>query len=340
MAFGKKAAKAAPVDGIGQFNNSAYTSDYNVHLVEEAFKAEGTDLSDQASVQRFGERASAAFAKTQPAPKVGQPNPVWTMAAAERDKLIQAVAHAEIPDNEAYGELRDTFEKFGPSALHPEEKACVEMGFEMVGNVKRYMDAAGDTTPWLNLDDSVVRDTGRYVKLKGGMDEDGKKLRDSQFLMEIAPEGDVHRFVDLECPAGQGQIIHLMHGTYEVAGEYEKNDRIQAGIDAASASLKAGTMSAHVGPGIDSTHRFDYSLQSDAAKAEAKAERDAVADRHADEALHAYDAMPSSGRGAVAETQPAGTGGTSAFDALMREKDRVDSREAGPQAGSDGHGIV
>lgn len=238
---GKK--KAAPVDGHGRFNRSAAPA-YAKRLVEEAYKAVQPDLSSMDGWDRMGETAEKAWAKSQPQRKTSAPNPAWDLSWDDREKFVSAVKYSStVKTAEDVAEKQKVLATFGKPALTPEEFTIANMGVDMFESVGQFMEATGNTSPQLNFARDPLEDTGRYVRLKGGTGEDGKPLKDSQLFMELPPSGDTHRFLDLECEEGKAQVILLPRGSYEIAGEYEKNGLIQFGIDAAKKARDEGALS-------------------------------------------------------------------------------------------------
>lgn len=77
---------------------------------------------------------------------------------------------------------------------------------------------------------SQIADTGRHVTLSIGSEK-------SSIMMELEPDGDVHRFLDLEAPAGDPVLLELPHGSYNVVAEWGSSDMTDYGARQAFAHL-------------------------------------------------------------------------------------------------------
>lgn len=183
----------------------------------------------------------------------GDSNPVWTMPYMQRGALVADVQAADCYDEDAFDGLCAQADTFGMESLTEYAQRLVDGGREQWFNTVGYMDGVGA----FDEGSGELRDTGRYVVLKS---PGGER---SQALMELEPRMDVHRFLDLEAPKGQAQILELKEGAYSVAAEVQDCRMVRDGIRAAKEyqAEHGHILSYQCGDGDLSVERSDLKTQ-------------------------------------------------------------------------------
>lgn len=223
---------AEPMKGRGYFNEAQGTSAgmaKQIKKVQEGYTTRDGDKTDINIDPSYHEAMDAAWRAYQPEAVKNKPAvSLWEMPWRERDAYVALLQGEGCYSEEDYKALEQQAEMFGLDSLSNGGRALVEKGRDMFDAGTSYINQVS-LSPSASHEDYMddLHDTGRYVQLQGP----GGAV--SQYLMELRPMMDVHRFLDLEAPEGQAQILEFREGDYKVFSEYGNCELVQDGIAAA-----------------------------------------------------------------------------------------------------------
>lgn len=214
----------AAIQGRGYFNSNPGIGAGEAAAIRKA-QAPFTTVDGQGreSIDILAEGYAEAISKVtqdyaQPQYKSsGNDNTVWMMPYREREALLQNLAVAGVKGVGDMNAIRANGNRNGY------QEALAGLDDKTIQDALDYQAAIADDGS------GGIKDTGRYVVLRS---PDGTT---SKLMMELEPRMDVHRFLDLEAPEGQAQVLELKEGAYDVAWEFEDAPIIQDGIEAARA---------------------------------------------------------------------------------------------------------
>ncbi len=223
------------VKGEGYFNKSPEASAFMKRINDKAREPfttrQGQATMIDVTAPGYHDAMMDAWKSVQPDLSQDVPSSLWTMPYEDRERLVATVRNSGIKSMEAFDELAGQAATFGAESLKRGQGDAVALGKDAFADAFRFFGECGELDPedGKTATDPLgeLRDTGRYVTLEG---PDGSV---SHYMMEMRPLNETHRFLDLECPEGEAQVLMINEGDYKVHGVWGSSPLIQAGIEAA-----------------------------------------------------------------------------------------------------------